>query len=99
VAEGKSPSGCVVREVMSEEVSYAIEDEDVGQVACKMAEWQVRRLPVLDHDHKLVGIVSLGGIALLASSELVRRVEAAGPTDNVDPTDNVTVETPTSFVQ
>jgi CBS domain-containing protein len=64
VAEGKSPSGCVVREVMTEDVNYAFEDEDVGDVACKMAEWQVRRLPVLDHDRKLIGIVSLGDIAL-----------------------------------
>jgi CBS domain-containing protein len=64
VAEGKSPSACVVREVMTEEVNYAFEDEDVGEVALKMAEWQVRRLPILDHDQKLVGIVSLGDIAL-----------------------------------
>jgi CBS domain-containing protein len=64
VAAGRSPSGCVVREVMTDEVNYALDDEDVGEVACKMAEWQVRRLPVLDHDHKLVGIVSLGDIAL-----------------------------------
>lgn len=68
VAEGKSPHACVVREVMSEPVRFASADDEVADVAVKMAEWQVRRLPVLDHDKMLVGIVSLTDIALAASA-------------------------------
>jgi CBS-domain-containing membrane protein len=49
---------------MMEKVNYAFEDEEVGEVARKIAEWQVYRLPVLNRDKELVGIVSLGDIAL-----------------------------------
>jgi len=63
VAEGKSPS-TKVREVMSSEVKYCFEDDDLDKVAHEMADLKVRRLPVLNHDKRLVGIVSLGDIAL-----------------------------------
>ena len=52
-----------VRDVMSQEVLYCFEDEDVGEVSDKMSEWQVRRLPVLNRDKRLVGIVSFGDLA------------------------------------
>ena len=48
---------------MSHEVKYCFEDEDVEHVAENMAELQVRRLPVLNRDKRLVGIVSLGDLA------------------------------------
>ena len=63
VAEGKSPS-TKIREVMSSEVKYCFEDDDLDKVAHEMADLKVRRLPVLNHDKRLVGIVSLGDIAL-----------------------------------
>jgi CBS domain-containing protein len=63
VAAGLS-SDVPVREVMSEEVCYCFEDEDVNDVAANMAELKVRRLPVVNRDKQLVGIVSLGDIAL-----------------------------------
>jgi CBS domain-containing protein len=53
-----------VREVMSGEVKYCYEDDELFEVAQNMADIKVRRLPVLDHDKRLVGIVSLGDIAL-----------------------------------
>jgi CBS domain-containing protein len=62
LAEGKGPEA-KVREVMTQEVKYCFDDEDVGQVANNMAELQVRRLPVLDRDKRLVGIVSLADLA------------------------------------
>lgn len=52
-----------VAEVMTTDVEYCYEDDDIAQAADKMAELQVRRLVVLDHDKRLVGIVSLGDIA------------------------------------
>ena len=60
VAEGKGPD-TPVREVMStEKVLYCYEDEDLAHVAQNMGEQQVRRLPVVNREKRLVGIVSLG---------------------------------------
>ncbi len=62
VAEGKGPN-TKVRDAMSYEVKYCFEDEDVAHVAENMAELQVRRLPVMNRDKRLVGIVSLADLA------------------------------------
>ena len=62
VARGLTPDA-PVREVMSAEVKYCFEDEDINHVARNMADIQVRRLPVLDRDKRLIGILSLGDIA------------------------------------
>jgi CBS domain-containing protein len=62
VAQGLGPD-TPVREVMSQEVKYCYEDEDLEHVAQSMGELQVRRLPVVNRDKRLVGIVSLGDIA------------------------------------
>jgi hypothetical protein len=48
---------------MSPEVKYCFEDEDVAHVAENMAELQVRRLPVMNRDKRLVGIVSVADLA------------------------------------
>ncbi len=66
VAEGKGPDA-KVRDAMSPEVKYCFEDEDVAHVAENMAELQVRRLPVMNRDKLLVGIVSLGDLAIEGS--------------------------------
>lgn len=52
-----------VREVMTPNILYCFEDEDVDHVAENMADIQKRRLPVLSRDKRLVGVVSLGNIA------------------------------------
>ncbi len=63
VAEGKSPD-TPVREVMTtEQVLYCYEDEDIAQVAENMGDERVRRLPVMNREKRLVGIVSLGDVA------------------------------------
>ena len=62
VAEGRGPD-TPVRELMSDGIVCAHEDDDVQDVAKRMSQEQVRRLPVLDHDKRLVGIVSLGDLA------------------------------------
>ncbi len=63
VAAGKSPD-TPVREVMSKGVLYCYEEEDIDDVASNMAEIKVRRLPVISAEKRLVGIVSLGDIAM-----------------------------------
>ena len=62
VAAGKGPD-TPVRDVMSSEVKYCYEDEDLDHVAKNMADIQVRRLPVVNREKRLVGIVSLGDMA------------------------------------
>lgn len=62
VAIGKGPDSSV-GEAMTHEVKYCFEDQDVEDVAENMSDLQVRRLPVVDADKRLVGIVSLADIA------------------------------------
>ena len=64
VAQGLSPTDCTVGDVMSSEVKYVFDDESIEDAAKMMGKLQVRRLPVLNHDKRLVGIVSLGDLAL-----------------------------------
>jgi len=63
VARGKAPDECRVREIMSPEIKYVYEDESVDDLARNMGDLQIRRLPVLNRDKRLVGIVSLGDFA------------------------------------
>ena len=62
VAEGKAPT-TKVGDVMSHEVLYCFEDEEVEAIAQNMAEMKVRRMPVVNRDKRLVGIISLGDVA------------------------------------
>jgi CBS domain-containing protein len=62
IAAGKGPDA-KVREAMTEEVLYCFDDEDLSHVCQNMAEIQVRRLPVMNRDKRLVGIVSLSDLA------------------------------------
>ena len=56
-----------VRDVMSEGVAWAYEDDTVERAATIMSEYQVRRLPVVNRDKRLVGIVALGDFAVDSS--------------------------------
>ena len=62
VAAGLGPD-CPVREVMTRDVKYVYEDETIDDLARNIAILQVRRLPVLSRDKRLVGIVSLSDLA------------------------------------
>jgi CBS domain-containing protein len=59
-----------VRDVMTKDVKYCFEDEDVDHVIQNMGNIQVRRLPVVDRDKKLVGVVSLADAATKADAEM-----------------------------
>jgi CBS domain-containing protein len=63
VAEGKTPSA-KVRDVMTPQIKYCFDDQELDEIAANMADIQVRRLPVVDRDKRLVGILSLGDIAV-----------------------------------
>ena len=63
VAADKGPQ-TPIRDIMSKEVLYCFEDDEVDDVVQNMADIKVRRLPVLNHEKRLVGILSLGDIAL-----------------------------------
>jgi CBS domain-containing protein len=82
VAEGLAPD-TPIREVMTEEVCYCFDDQDVAEIAENMAEIQVRRLPVVDRNKRLVGIVSVADIALAdgdgeATAQAVCGISAPG---------------------
>ena len=62
VAEGRGPD-TPVRDLMSDGIICAHEDDNIDEVAQRMSDEQIRRLPVLDSDERLVGIVSLGDLA------------------------------------
>jgi CBS domain-containing protein len=74
VAEGKDPS-TLVREIVSEEVVWASEDDSVEDAARIMSDHQIRRLSVVDAEQHLVGIVSLGDFAV-DSADIQPVVEA-----------------------
>ncbi len=63
VAAGKDAS-TKVREVMSEGIYWAYEDDSVADVAKLMSEHQIRRMPIVNTDKRLVGIVALGDFAV-----------------------------------
>lgn len=63
IAQGKN-ADTRVRDVMSPEIKYCYEDQTIDEVTRNMGEQRLRRLPVLNRDKRLVGILSLGDLAL-----------------------------------
>jgi CBS domain-containing protein len=75
VAEDRSGGNTTVREVMSEHVYYCFDDDDVDQAASAMAEHQVHRLPVLNRDKRLVGLVALADLARSGTDAVKRAIQ------------------------
>jgi CBS domain-containing protein len=67
VGMGRGPD-TRIRDVMTTNVKYCFEDQDLEEVTAKMGDIQVRRLPVLNRDKRLVGIIALGDIAKVQAS-------------------------------
>lgn len=63
LGNGRDAASASVRDAMSGDVYYVFDDEAPDAVARNMSEMQVRRMPVVDRDKRLVGIVSLGDLA------------------------------------
>ncbi|MDE3083757.1 MAG: CBS domain-containing protein [Verrucomicrobiota bacterium] len=70
VAGGRDPNRTTARETMTEGIVYAFDDEDVDEAARIMEENKIRRLPVLNRAKRLVGIISLGDLAMEAGPDL-----------------------------
>jgi CBS domain-containing protein len=71
VAKGKDPRGMPVREVASGELVTIHADDDLADALRLMASRQVRRLPVVDEDNRLVGILAQADIATEAKEKAV----------------------------
>ena len=69
ISAGKQPDRCKVSEVMTANPRYCYEDDPVGSVTELMAGQQVRRVPVVDRNDRLTGIVSLGDLATDAKND------------------------------
>ena len=82
VAEGLNPDEACVSDVMTEDVEYCTADQDVQEVMRLMGDKQVRRLPVVDADKKLVGIVSLGDLAVRQDGHIDRTVREVSEPGN-----------------
>jgi len=95
LAATRDPKAVLVGEAMTPSVVYCFEDDDVEHAATVMAGQQIRRLPVLDKNRKLVGIVSVGDIAVQSQDhQMTGKVledvsqpsmpKRGGPTDHGD---------------
>src|SRR2546428_2525850 len=71
VAQGRDPRLAPVSEIMSQDVFYCYDDEDVERVAQYMQEKEVRRMVILNRQKRLVGVVSLGDIAKTSGEKQV----------------------------
>ena len=87
VAEARDPEHITVRQAMSSDVLYCFENEHVGDVSQKMGDWWVRRLPVINRDRRLIGMVSLADVTAPKPAPRPkqlgmprRRLQAARPT-------------------
>jgi CBS domain-containing protein len=69
VAAGLDPSTAEVRDIMTPNVIYCFEDQDISDAAHMMEQNQIRRLLVLNRDKRLVGILSLGDLAVDTGDE------------------------------
>jgi CBS domain-containing protein len=68
IGMGRGPDSRV-GDVMTADVKYCFEDQDLEEVTANMGDIQVRRLPVLNRDKRLVGIIALGDIAQVQASD------------------------------
>ena len=66
VASGQNPISATVRDIMSPKTYYCYDDQSVDEICDNMAEIKVRRLPVVNRDKRLVGVVSMGDVAQAA---------------------------------
>jgi CBS domain-containing protein len=68
-ASGNDPKQVLVSDIMTQKVHYCHDDQDVTEAAQQMREQQVRRLLVINQDKRLVGIISLGDLAVRSDED------------------------------
>jgi len=71
VAEGRDPRSTPVGEGMTPEVHFCFDDDDVAEAARLMKEKEIRRLLVLNRDKHLVGVLSLGDLAVCVGDQQI----------------------------
>jgi CBS domain-containing protein len=69
-AAGLDPNQTPVSDVMTEQTRWCTEEQSIDEVMRQMSDVQIRRLPVLNRAHELVGIVSLGDLAVRQSGHI-----------------------------
>jgi CBS domain-containing protein len=70
VAEGRDPDTIIGRDLVTSPVMYCYEDQDINEAAQLMRDNQIRRLVVLNRSKRLVGVVSLGDVAMNGTNDL-----------------------------
>jgi CBS domain-containing protein len=81
VAAGTDPRTATAREAMSPKILYCYDDQTVEEVLTNMGDMQIRRLPVVNRDKRLVGIVSLGDLAKASkrkAGDALREISQSG---------------------
>ncbi len=68
-AECCEPEETFVSDVMTEGIEFCFDDQDVAEAADLMEQKQIRRLAILDHNKRLVGILSLGDLAVKTAND------------------------------
>jgi len=84
-AAGADPCSARVRDAMTPEVIYCLEEQDATEAAGLMRENQIRRLPVLNADRLLVGMVSLGDLAVHDDSTAMAAMALSGVSEPAEP--------------
>lgn len=77
LTDSKDPAKLTARDVMTKGIIYCRESEDLSEAARIMEQKKVRRLPVLDEDKRMVGMLSLGDVSHAGSRTLTGEVAAA----------------------
>ncbi|MBI1188671.1 MAG: CBS domain-containing protein [Alphaproteobacteria bacterium] len=70
-AAGHAPDETAVSEAMTTDLKWCLEDDPVADVVAEMTDLQVRRMPVLDGNRRLVGMISLGDLATRCEDESI----------------------------
>jgi predicted transcriptional regulator len=77
LADGKDMASLTARDVMSGPIIYCRAEEEIDDAVRIMEEHEIRRLPVINEDKRMVGMLSMGDIADCASRDLTAEVTRA----------------------
>ena len=77
LANGKDPAGCTARDVMTRGITYCSEEQELSDAIRVMEEKRIRRLPVLDKQKRMVGILSLGDVSGASDNRMSGEVLSA----------------------
>lgn len=69
VARGRADAGTTLSDVMSGHVNWCYDDQSLDEALQMMSDWQIRRVPVMDRSEHLVGMLSLGDVAVKGDSD------------------------------